>query len=62
MKFFLYTLAGSAFMLVGMLALVFLHQRATGVLTFDLVKLAEHARWPSRPPAGSSWPSPWPSP
>ncbi|MBA3652945.1 MAG: NADH-quinone oxidoreductase subunit M [Actinobacteria bacterium] len=51
-KFFLFTLAGSAFMLVGMLALVFLHQRATGVLTFDLVQLAEKqalaettARW-----------------
>ena len=52
LKFFLFTLAGSAFMLVGMLALVFLHQRATGVLTFDLVALAEKqalaestARW-----------------
>jgi NADH-quinone oxidoreductase subunit M len=51
-KFFLFTLAGSAFMLVGMLALVFLHQKATGVLTFDLVQLAEKqalaettARW-----------------
>jgi NADH-quinone oxidoreductase subunit M len=43
LKFFLYTLAGSALMLVGMLALVFLHQRATGVLTFDIVKLADHA-------------------
>ena len=40
-KFFLFTLAGSALMLVGMLALVFLHQKATGVLTFDLVQLAE---------------------
>jgi NADH-quinone oxidoreductase subunit M len=51
-KFFLFTLAGSALMLVGMLALVFLHQRATGELTFDLVRLAEKpalaattARW-----------------
>ena len=41
MKFFLYTLFGSAFLLVSMVALVFLHQRATGVLTFDLVELAE---------------------
>ena len=41
MKFFLYTLAGSAFLLVGLLALVFLNQRHTGVLTFDVVKLAE---------------------
>ena len=41
MKFFLYTLFGSAFLLVAMVALVFLHERATGVLTFDLVELAE---------------------
>ncbi|HZN16422.1 MAG TPA: NADH-quinone oxidoreductase subunit M [Acidimicrobiales bacterium] len=52
LKFFIFTLAGSALMLVGMLALVFLHQKATGELTFDLVRLAEHqtlaantARW-----------------
>ncbi len=52
MKFFLYTLFGSAFLLVSMLVLVFLHERATGELTFDLVKLAESqsiaestARW-----------------
>jgi NADH-quinone oxidoreductase subunit M len=52
-KFFLYTLFGSAFLLVGIVALVFLQQRATGEpLTFDLVKLAENqaiaestARW-----------------
>ena len=51
-KFFLYTMAGSAFMLVGILALAFLHQSATGHLTFDLVTLASHqsiaastARW-----------------
>ncbi|MDP9005747.1 MAG: NADH-quinone oxidoreductase subunit M [Actinomycetota bacterium] len=41
LKFFLFTMLGSAFMLVGILALAFLHQRATGVLTFDLVVLAE---------------------
>ena len=52
LKFFLYTLFGSAFLLVSMVALVFLHQRATGELTFDLVTLAESqsiaestARW-----------------
>jgi NADH-quinone oxidoreductase subunit M len=52
LKFFIYTLAGSALMLVGMLALVFLHERSTGVLTFDLVALAKNpgiaestARW-----------------
>ena len=41
MKFFLYTLFGSAFLLVGLLTLVFLHRRATGTLTFDVVELAE---------------------
>jgi NADH-quinone oxidoreductase subunit M len=40
-KFFIYTLAGSALMLVGMLALVFLAERETGSLTFDLVTLAQ---------------------
>ena len=45
-KFFLYTLLGSAFLLVAMLALVFLHQRnaADHALTFDLVRLsADHS-------------------
>ncbi len=41
LKFFLFTMLGSAFMLVGILAVAFLHQRATGVLTFDLVTIAE---------------------
>ena len=41
LKFFLFTMLGSAFMLVGILSLAFLHERATGVLTFDLVQLAE---------------------
>jgi NADH-quinone oxidoreductase subunit M len=52
LKFFLFTMLGSAFMLVAILALAFLHQRATGVLTFDLVEIAEaqavaesSARW-----------------
>ena len=52
LKFFLYTMVGSALMLVGILTLVFLHRRATGRLTFDLVELAESqslaentARW-----------------
>jgi NADH-quinone oxidoreductase subunit M len=39
LKFFLYTLFGSAFMLVGMLALVFLSAGDRGI-TFDLVELA----------------------
>jgi NADH-quinone oxidoreductase subunit M len=52
LKFFLYTMVGSALMLVGILTLVFLHQRATGHLTFDVVTLANEqtlasstARW-----------------
>jgi len=52
LKFFLFTMVGSALMLVGILTLVFLHERATGTLTFDVVRLAEDqsvvgntARW-----------------
>jgi NADH-quinone oxidoreductase subunit M len=41
LKFFLFTMLGSAFMLVSILALVWLHNSATGDLTFDLVKIAE---------------------
>lgn len=41
-KFFLYTMFGSAFMLVGILALVTLNASATGSgITFDLITLAE---------------------
>ncbi|MEN3273414.1 MAG: NADH-quinone oxidoreductase subunit, partial [Actinomycetota bacterium] len=40
-KFFLFTMLGSAFMLVSILTLVWLHSNATGSLTFDLVKIAE---------------------
>lgn len=35
MKFFIYTMTGSAFLLASILALGFLHQSATGNLTFD---------------------------
>ena len=52
LKFFLFTMLGSAFMLVSLVSLVWLHQRATGNLTFDLVEIAESqsiaemtARW-----------------
>jgi NADH-quinone oxidoreductase subunit M len=52
LKFFLYTMAGSAFMLVGILATAYLYRQSTGVLTFDLVKIANDqaiatnsARW-----------------
>ena len=39
-KFFLYTLAASAFLLVGILALVAIHAHQTGVTTFDVRALA----------------------
>jgi len=38
-KFFIYTFAGSAFLLVGILSVAFLHQSQTGVLTFELPAL-----------------------
>ena len=38
-KFFVYTFTGSAFLLVGILAVAFLHQAQTGVLTFELPAL-----------------------
>jgi NADH-quinone oxidoreductase subunit M len=38
-KFFIYTFAGSAFLLVGILAIAFIHQSQTGVLTFELPAL-----------------------
>ncbi len=37
-KFFLYTLVGSLFMLIGFLAIYFTHAAATGVYTFDLLQ------------------------
>lgn len=41
-KFFLYTMAGSALMLVGILAVAFLHAEAVGTsVTFNLVTIAE---------------------
>ncbi len=41
LKFFLYTLAGSTMMLVGIVAVAVLSADRTGVLTFDVVQLAE---------------------
>ena len=38
-KFFVYTFAGSAFLLVGIVSIAFIHQSQTGVLTFELVPL-----------------------
>lgn len=43
MKFFIFTMAGSAFLFVGILALAFLHQADTGRLTFNFVTLANWA-------------------
>ena len=40
LKFFIYTFVGSAVMLVGMIALVFIHQGQTGITTFDVRALA----------------------
>lgn len=42
-KFFLYTMLGSAFMLVGIIATAVLARRDIGYLTFDLVVIAEQA-------------------
>ena len=42
-KFFLYTMFGSAFMLVGIVATALLARRDIGYLTFDLVTIAEQA-------------------
>jgi NADH-quinone oxidoreductase subunit M len=39
-KFFLYTFAGSALMLVGIVSLVFIHESQTGITTFDVRVLA----------------------
>ncbi|HML00628.1 MAG TPA: NADH-quinone oxidoreductase subunit M [Acidimicrobiales bacterium] len=38
-KFFLYTFLGSAFLLVGIVAVAFIHERQTGHLSFDLLAL-----------------------
>jgi NADH-quinone oxidoreductase subunit M len=43
-KFFIYTAVGSLLMLVGIIALYFIHQRATGIGTFDYVTLLETLR------------------
>jgi NADH-quinone oxidoreductase subunit M len=43
-KFFIYTAVGSLLMLVGILALYFIHQAATGIATFDYSTLVEALR------------------
>ena len=42
LKFFIYTLTGSAFLFVSILAVVFLEARQEGHVTFDLVQLSDH--------------------
>src|SRR2546423_7007881 len=43
-KFFIYTAVGSLLMLVGIIALYSIHQRATGIGTFDYAVLTEAMR------------------
>ena len=43
-KFFIYTAVGSLLMLVGIIALYFIHQKATGIGTFDYTILSETLR------------------
>lgn len=38
-KFFIYTFAGSIFMLIGMIALAIFNRNATGILTFSIIDL-----------------------
>ncbi len=43
-KFFIYTAVGSLLMLVGIIAIYFIHQQATGIGTFDYAILMESLR------------------
>jgi NADH-quinone oxidoreductase subunit M len=52
MKFFIYTMAGSALMLVAILSLAFLHSSAGHALTFDLRTLTA---WHGLAPATARW-------
>ncbi len=45
LKFFIYTMLGSALMLVGIVATAFLARDSVGRITFDLVELQEHAEF-----------------
>lgn len=53
-KFFLYTMAGSAFLLVGILTVGFLHQRAGNPLTFDFETLLAWAPFEGSMSAGTA--------
>ena len=55
-KFFLYTMTGSAFLFAGLLSVAFLHQHATGDLTFDVRVLTAWASTASSMPlATAKW-------
>ena len=41
LKFFIFTFAGSIFMLIGMITLAWLHQKATGQLSFNLLDIQQ---------------------
>ena len=56
-KFFVYTFAGSAFLLVGVVSIAFIHKSQTGVLTFALPALM-HTHLSGTEGACCSWPSP----
>jgi NADH-quinone oxidoreductase subunit M len=56
MKFFLFTMAGSAFLFVGILSVAFIHRSAEGVLTFDSRVLTE---WSSTAGSLSSGTAKW---
>jgi NADH-quinone oxidoreductase subunit M len=56
MKFFLFTMAGSAFLFVGILSVAFLHRSAEGFLTFDAQVLTE---WSSGSGALSAGTAKW---
>jgi NADH-quinone oxidoreductase subunit M len=43
LKFFLFTMAGSAFLFVGILSVAFMHEHSTHVLTFDVPQLTDWA-------------------
>ena len=62
MKFFVYTFLGSAFLLVGIVVLAFVHQHQTGVLTFSLPVLEHTHLLVDDRRSCCSWPSPPPSP
>ena len=49
-KFFLFTMVGSAFMLVGIIATAFLAKADSGNVTFDLIKIAENANFAASRP------------